>query len=160
MKNLKNFKINLVSPISKALSTINKNMTGACFVVDNKNILKGVVTDGDIRRAILKKKPLSTQVSKIIKKKFFYLNYKSSPKIINKSLNKNIQIIPLVNHANELKGFITNKNQISLAKPNLNGNELKYLTDNLKFTFYAGHFVNHLGSFHFHFYDYFYQSNF
>ena len=87
MKNLKNFKINLVSPISKALSTINKNMNGACFVVDNKNILKGVVTDGDIRRAILKKKPLSTQVSKIIKKKFFYLNYKSSPKIINKSLN-------------------------------------------------------------------------
>jgi perosamine synthetase len=129
MNRLKNFKINISSSISKALNAINKNMSGACFVVDDKNILRGVVTDGDIRRAILKKKPLSTKVSKIIKKDFFYLNYKSTPKIINKSLNKNIKIIPLVNKANELKDFVTSKNQISLAKPNLSGNELKYLTD-------------------------------
>ena len=129
MNRLKNFKINISSSISKALNAINKNMSGACFVVDDKNILRGVVTDGDIRRAILKKKPLSTKVSKIIKKDFFYLNYKSNPKIINKSLNKNIKIIPLVNKANELKDFVTSKNQISLAKPNLSGNELKYLTD-------------------------------
>ena len=55
MSRLKNFKINISSSISKALNAINKNMSGACFVVDDKNILRGVVTDGDIRRAILKK---------------------------------------------------------------------------------------------------------
>ena len=129
MKKLNKFKINISSSISNALNVINKNMSGACFVVDNNNILKGVITDGDIRRAILKKKPLSTKVSKIIKKIFFYLNYKSKPEIINKSLNRNIRIIPLVNKNRELKGFVSSKNQISLAKPNLNGNELKYLTD-------------------------------
>jgi perosamine synthetase len=129
MKNLKNFKINLNSPISKALSVINKNMSGACFVVDKKNILKGILTDGDIRRALLRKKSLSTKVSKVIKKNFFYLNYKSDSKILKKALNKKFRIIPLVNEAKELKGFVTNKNKISLAKPNLNGNELKYLTD-------------------------------
>ena len=126
---MKNFKIYLNSPISKALNVINKNMSGACFVVDKKNILKGILTDGDIRRALLRKKSLTTKVSKIIKKNFFYLNYKSDSEILKKALNKKFRIIPLVNEAKELKGFITSKNQISLAKPNLNGNELKYLTD-------------------------------
>ena len=129
MKNLKNFKINLDSPISKALSVINKNMSGACFVVDKKNILKGILTDGDIRRALLRKKTLSTKVSKVIKKNFFYLNYKSGSTILKKPLNKKFKIVPLVNEAKELKGYIFNNNQISLAKPNLNGNELKYITD-------------------------------
>ena len=129
IKKLTNFKINTSSSISRALNVINKNMSGACFVVDDKNVLKGVITDGDIRRAILKKNLLSTKVSKIIKKNFFYLNYKSKPEVINKSLNKNIRIIPLVNKNKQLKGFVSSKNQISLAKPNLNGNELKYLTD-------------------------------
>ena len=55
MKKLNKFKINISSSISNALNVINKNMSGACFVVDNNNILKGVITDGDIRRAILKK---------------------------------------------------------------------------------------------------------
>ena len=129
MKNLKNFKINLDSPISKALSVINKNMSGACFVVDKKNILKGILTDGDIRRALLRKKTLSTKVSKVIKKNFFYLNYKSGSTILKKPLNKKFKIVPLVNETRELKGYIFNNNQISLAKPNLNGNELKYITD-------------------------------
>ena len=129
MKNLKNFKINLDSPISKALSVINKNMSGACFVVDKKNILKGILTDGDIRRALLRKKTLSTKVSKVIKKNFFYLNYKSGSTILKKPLNKKFKIVPLVNETRELKGYIVNNNQISLAKPNLNGNELKYITD-------------------------------
>ena len=73
IKKLNKFKINISSSISNALNVINKNMSGACFVVDDKNILKGVITDGDIRRAILKKKSLKTKVSKIIKKNFFYL---------------------------------------------------------------------------------------
>ena len=62
IKKLNKFKINISSSISNALNVINKNMSGACFVVDDNNILKGVITDGDIRRAILKKKSLSTKV--------------------------------------------------------------------------------------------------
>ena len=36
----------------QAMQIINKNALGVCFVVDELNYLKGVVTDGDIRRAI------------------------------------------------------------------------------------------------------------
>ena len=43
IKKLNKFKINISSSISNALNVINKNMSGACFVVDDNNILKGCV---------------------------------------------------------------------------------------------------------------------
>lgn len=129
MKDLKNYKIYLDDTLSKALKIINSNMSGACFVVDKQNILKGVITDGDIRRVLIKKKNLSIKVSEVIKKNFFCLSDKSSTDIINKSFNKNISIIPLINDKNQLTSFVTSKNHIALAKPNLNGNEIKYLMD-------------------------------
>jgi len=129
MKELSKFKVNLSSNLSKALQVINKNAMGVCFVVNNENILKGVLTDGDIRRAILQKKKLSTKVSRIIKKKFICFYYKSNQDLINKSLNNKIKVIPLVDEYQKLKGLVSRQKPISLAKPNLKGNELKYLTD-------------------------------
>jgi len=129
MKDLKKYRIYLDDTLSKALKIINSNLSGACFVVDKQNILKGVITDGDIRRQLIKNKSLSTKVSKVIKKNFFCLSDKSSADIINKSFNQKIKIIPLINSKKQLTSVVSYKNQISLAKPNLNGNEKKYLMD-------------------------------
>ena len=53
MKKLSNIKLNFNKSILIAMKLIDRNSKGLCFVVDNSNKLLGVLTDGDIRRAII-----------------------------------------------------------------------------------------------------------
>ena len=50
-------------------ANLNKRLPKIIVVVDKNNIVKGTVTDGDIRRGLIKKIELSDNVSKIMKKK-------------------------------------------------------------------------------------------
>ena len=58
--NIKNYKhladisIESGSNISAIVKKINKNLLGLCFVL-KKGVLKGVISDGDIRRSLKKK---------------------------------------------------------------------------------------------------------
>ena len=65
MKNIKKFKVTIQSNIKSALLKINSNRKGICFVVDKYDILKGVITDGDIRRALLNGYKLNSKISEI-----------------------------------------------------------------------------------------------
>ena len=129
MNQLKDITVKENDKIIKALKVINLNSLGTCFVVSENNILKGVLTDGDIRRGLIKKYSLNDNVINFVNKNFFYLNFKSKKSKIAKSFNSRIRLIPLVNKKKQLVSYVTNKNQISLAKPNLDGNEIKYLNE-------------------------------
>ena len=54
--------------LKQALSIIEKGGQKVAFVVENQKFLN-IITDGDIRRALLKKYNLDTKISKIILKK-------------------------------------------------------------------------------------------
>jgi len=71
MKNkiLKNILVNKSSSIKEAMRAIDKNTLGVAFVVDEKKRLLGVVTDGDIRRAILKGVNIKSSIEEIANKK-------------------------------------------------------------------------------------------
>ena len=56
-----------------ALHKISKSGTKCITVVDKKNKLLGTLSDGDIRRAILKKAKLNKSISSIYNKNPFYL---------------------------------------------------------------------------------------
>jgi perosamine synthetase len=119
------------STLLEVMHSINKNTMGVCFVVDEFNSLKGVVTDGDIRRALLNGIGLDGKIKNILTKEFSYgvidENYDS---LISKISNK-INIIPLVDSNFKVVDFFEYKQNIHfpVAIPNLNGNEFKYLTD-------------------------------
>ena len=55
MLNFKKLLINQKSSTLDAIKVINSNNHRIGFVIDNKNKLLGSITDGDIRRAIIKK---------------------------------------------------------------------------------------------------------
>lgn len=129
MNKLKNIVVKENDKISKALKIINLNSLGACFVVDHNNTLKGVLTDGDVRRGLLKNYSLNDSVFNFVNKKYFYLNFKSNKATIANSFNSKIRLIPLVDKKKKLISYATDKTQISLAKPNLDGNESKYLNE-------------------------------
>lgn len=70
MKNWKNILIDRETTILKAIEIIDANAMGIAIVVDKHNRLLGTVTDGDIRRAILKGMSLDEdQVSLIMNEK-------------------------------------------------------------------------------------------
>ena len=134
MKKIKKIIISFNCSIFEAIKLINRNTFGICFVVDNKKKLIGSISDGDIRRKIIKKYDFSKPVSKIMNKKVKSFHYLKNPEKIFKSLNENIKIIPLLNDHHEVVDFVSlnRPDQISLIKTNLGGNELKYLTNCIK----------------------------
>ena len=54
--------------LTEALQKITINRDRHVIVVNNKGIAVGILSDGDIRRAILKKNKLTTKISKIYNK--------------------------------------------------------------------------------------------
>jgi len=67
---MKDWKQAVVSPqdtIRDAIRTIDAGGIQTALVIDQENLLQGTVTDGDIRRAILKDLPLETSVATIMK---------------------------------------------------------------------------------------------
>lgn len=63
---IKKICVNQNQTIKKTMKTIDENGLGMAFIIDDKNKLAGVVTDGDIRRAILNGLNLKEKVKKIM----------------------------------------------------------------------------------------------
>jgi len=126
----KNILIDFKSNLKSALKKINKNGYGLVFITDQKKVV-GTVSDGDIRRSILKKNKAidlnKIYLKHIMNKKFFFL-YDSVVSV--KKIDKYSKIIPILNKKKELQGFIKNNlNKIPIYQPLIIGNEKKYIND-------------------------------
>jgi dTDP-glucose pyrophosphorylase len=80
MGNYKDTLVPLGSSIKDAISTINQSNAQLALVVDPESVLHGIVTDGDIRRAILAGIQLDAEVSEIMTRNPFSLSEGSSRK--------------------------------------------------------------------------------
>ena len=96
--NFKNLLITENQSIRNALERINRSGLKSIIVVSNKNKFKGIITDGDVRRAILKKINLNDKVKKIYNRNpiFVYDNHYSNEKIKKIFLSKKIDLIPVI----------------------------------------------------------------
>lgn len=122
----KNFTILINQPIRLALEKINKSGLRSIIVINNKNKMRGIVTDGDIRRAILKGIKLNEKINKIYN---FNPTFVTEKKINNENLkniflNKKVDIIPIVDDKKKLKriikinDFFYNKTNLANSKKN------------------------------------------
>ncbi len=107
---IKNFKINVDSDTRTALKAINLNKHGAVFIEDKGKII-GIITDGDIRRALLKSSDINVKITKIINKDFvFLIEENASRENILKLLDNKIKLIPILNKSKKLISIVTEKN--------------------------------------------------
>jgi len=115
----------------EAMRIINESAMGICFVVDEFDSLKGVVTDGDIRRSLLNNIKLDEEIKNILPKEFVYGNIDEHYDDLILKITHKISIIPLVDSNFKVVDFFEYKQttHFPVAIPNLNGNEFKYLTD-------------------------------
>lgn len=93
------------STIRSAIILLNKQKIKTLIVVDKNRKLLGSITDGDLRRGMLKKNSISSPIKKIYNKKTIYLDNKqkvNSKEIINIFNKNNINIIPVVNSSKKI----------------------------------------------------------
>tara|TARA_Y100000389_G_scaffold187357_1_gene208689 strand:+ start:2438 stop:3865 length:1428 start_codon:yes stop_codon:yes gene_type:complete len=145
MNNISKLIISKFDTLKDALIKIRKNGEGFCFICEDEKLI-GILSQGDIRNLILKKVSLENKVLKYTNKKYYSLPATiESSKAFN-SLKKGRRIIPLLGKNKKLVDYVSyNKfKNIPLVKPDLNGNELTYLTQCIQSTYISslGNFIN------------------
>ncbi len=135
-----------IATIKEAMLKIEKNRIRTVFLVDEKDKLCGVVTDGDIRRGLLDGAGLNDSVSILSKDNFEYAKWNDSAECIAKKFSASVSIVPIVDadmHLIDFSEFHADAH-LSLAMPQLNGNEYKYLMDAFLSTWIssAGKYIN------------------
>ena len=134
---IKNLTCDCNNTLLEVMHIINENTMGVCFVTDEFDSLKGIVTDGDIRRAILNHKSLDSSIVSILNENFVCGHVDDSNDVLINKINDaiieeiEINIIPIVDENNQLVDYFrySYQSHFPVAIPNLGGNEFKYLTD-------------------------------
>ena len=130
---MKNYLLDINKSIKESLFKLEKNNEKCLLVVDSKNVLKGTLTDGDIRRAILRGADINSKIKKYIRKKPYYLKEENPSRytqdirektvleIIKKVKDDHIDIIPLIDKEYKVTDiiFVKDFNKFSLSKKKL-----------------------------------------
>ncbi len=139
--NIKDFTIKLPQTLEVILKKIDQNLKGLVFIIDEKNKLLGSISDGDIRRGLIKKniEKLVTIKSKFVNTKPFFLDFKIDTKVILKHLqnrknNNKFKCIPLVDGNKIIKDISTIENlrKYPIANLNLGNQEFSNAFDAIK----------------------------
>ena len=76
--NLNSISLKKSSTINDAIKILNISKTQIVLIKNNKNQLIGTVTDGDVRRGLLRKKKFGSNLSEIMNKKPFVVKKKNN----------------------------------------------------------------------------------
>ncbi|MGE5351528.1 MAG: nucleotidyltransferase family protein [Ignavibacteriales bacterium] len=138
MKNFSKFIINKNSTCIEALKVLDsEDSNQTLFVVDEAEQLIGTLTDGDIRRGLIKGITLDAPVSRFSNTSFRYINGKINVKEIRRLKNEGVKLLPRLSKANKvIKVFdLTRLNSIlplhAVIMAGGRGERLRPLTDNV-----------------------------
>jgi len=140
MKNIENLKLDINSTIHEALQIINKGAMQIALIIDDDNKLIGTISDGDIRRALLKRIDLDSSVNSIIFRTPTIAKISDTKEDILKiALAKKLHQIPIVDDEGKILG-IQEIDELIKPKEKTNkvilmvgglGTRLRPLTDNI-----------------------------
>lgn len=132
--------------IRELLEVLNHQPSGFAFVTDSDKKLKAIVTDGDIRRALLQGYGINQSIQELNIPMCIYATADEDSASMLKKMNSKIRVLPIVNDAFEPIDYLQydERRHIPVALPNLEGNELKYVTDALLSTWISssGHYID------------------
>lgn len=92
------------STLKDAMRCIDKNLIGGAFVVDENRCVQGIITDGNIRRAILQGRTIEHTIEGVYSKEFKYIsNLVSKQKVKELMLQYKIRQVPLLDEGGRLE---------------------------------------------------------
>lgn len=105
---IKCFSVLEQQPLIEALKKIDENQNGFVVVIDEYGCVVGTITDGDIRRALIAGKDLSTKVDQVCTKSYKKLNINDNLSVaIDLFKNSAIKFLPIVSIDNHLVNIVT-----------------------------------------------------
>lgn len=138
MKDWKKTRVSCQTPILEAMRIIDESSMQIALVVEEQDKLIGIVSDGDIRRGLLKGIALDQPVDLIMKKSFTSVEaYASKEEILRLMKEKEIRHMPVLDEAgvvvdikllNDILQVAERKNWVIIMAGGL-GQRLKPLTD-------------------------------
>ncbi len=106
MKNIENIKLKYNALIREALQIIDSGAMQIALVVDENDQLIGTLTDGDIRRGLLRGLDLNSSIESIIVKNCTVANISDTKESILKiALSKKLHQIPIVDDSGKVVGI-------------------------------------------------------
>lgn len=106
---MQGFQSTLVSadtPVSDVIRVINESSKQIALVVDSNRKLLGTVTDGDIRRALLKGLPIETSAEKVMNKKPYTARPDfNSDDLLQLMTDKKLRQMPIIDEAGVVVGL-------------------------------------------------------
>lgn len=101
--------------VISALSKIDANKQGFVVIVDGDNIVKGVLTDGDMRRALINGSKVQDCISKIYRKDAKIIKVSDGLGSVTELFkNQAIRFLPIVDEDGKLVNLITKSQMYSL----------------------------------------------
>ncbi|WP_010681184.1 nucleotidyltransferase family protein [Acetivibrio cellulolyticus] len=136
-----NILVGMDETIKNAMQVMDAGAMGIVLVVDENKMLRGTVTDGDIRRAILSGKDLDLQIHNIMQAGFTYVTEKqlNRQQILGIFDSKKIKQLPVLNQKKQPTGIYlmedlfshpTKNNPVLIMAGGL-GTRLRPLTDDI-----------------------------
>lgn len=102
MLNWKNSILSQNASIKSAIKSLNKNALQIILAINNSKQFVGTLTDGDIRRALIKNSNLNRSIKKIINKKpIIAFKSTSEMKMKNLMIQNNIKQLPIISEKNK-----------------------------------------------------------
>ena len=118
--------------IRGALQAISQGQMGAAFVVDEKTaIFKTLITDGDIRRALLQGHGLESNISVVNGSQSQTALDSMDIQLVDKILSEKVRLIPILNDQGCVVDiyYRDRRTKISVTEPVFDERELEYVTE-------------------------------
>lgn len=118
--------------IREVMKTIDIGGLGIALLVDPKTfVFQGVMTDGDIRRALLKGEGLDALISCVEHPETITAELTTPAQDLAGLFNKKIRVIPILDHESRVVDLAVFDNRFNLpiSEPSFEGNELKYVSE-------------------------------
>lgn len=105
-RNFETALINEEKSVREAIKQLNENRLQILVVVNDQQVLAGTVTDGDIRRAILRDLSLDHPVREIMNKNPVFVRTGEENQAYNLMLKKRIKAVPVVDEGKRVTGLL------------------------------------------------------
>lgn len=105
-RNFETALINEEKSVREAIKQLNENRLQILVVVNDQQVLAGTVTDGDIRRAILRDLSLDHPVREIMNKNPVFVRTGEENQAYNLMLKKRIRAVPVVDEGKRVTGLL------------------------------------------------------
>jgi len=138
--NLSKIVISINSTIKDALLSLEKSGQKICFIISKSKEMVGTLSDGDIRKGLLKGFTLKTKVLDVMNKNFVWVEKSESRmNVLDLMKSRKINVIPILDKDKRIVGIHTlygilgsdAKSNVAVIMAGGKGERLKPLTDNL-----------------------------